>query len=253
MKKRISSVICMALVAAVIAVACGNAETAEASEISTSTSNYQVLKTMEAQSNQYGNENISIGELYSLDGPSGMDAMGCEITNISSENLSFNMIIHFWDESYQYIGTATDFIPSLAPGEKAFVYVANGFGDSVYYYAFDWLTETTLVAIPAGDWLGGILQYTGTYDSFRCSATNNTSEVIYEPRVTVVYTLDSVPVAVRSGILSEDQSMFYTIDSGSTGYVDFNYQGNFDDFVIYTTAFTVNNDVLNEDYYYYSY
>ncbi len=230
MKKRIISVLCVAVLAAVIAIPSIGVETAEASESSTDTT----------ESEESG---IILNGPYRCYDLNGLWTLGYEITNNKESCIYSGLTTCYLNDSNECIGIDSEYSPCIAPGEKAYIYTTNYFDATLQVNSIE--CENTS-AVSAIDDLSDLLIEEGN-DSLSMTIQNNSSERV-EVSVTVVYTLNSEPVGVDKKLFVEKGNEGLYLDPGSKGTADFDFPDQeFDDYIYYLTAEYYQNDLDSND------
>ncbi len=224
MKKKITgTLLCTAVAVALVLTSIGAAETAQAASLGE-----QAGATMEQPSAIPTFEGP-----YDVESQNGQTAVAYKIINVTGNDIYAGITAEFMNSSNQSIGTSSAFVPSIASGESAYIYAVNNsgqefanrnalyvYGTSSYASATDALSEPTI---------------TEENGSLTFSSANTSSNAVYLPQITVVYKLNSSPIAVYSGMLSDGTGGIY-LSAGSTGTVSIACPAEYDDYEYYVTA-----------------
>ncbi len=261
MKKRTVSIMFAAVFAAVAVIGCLGTETAEASSPGMGYLSGQLQEAGESEAEELveAGEPAATGETvesqeaavseevvdlvdsdvevygpYDVYDLNGQLTVGYEVINNTEEDIYFGFIGGYWDDSGECIGTVSAYLPCLGSvRNKAYVYTVNPTGDSdIYFEGYFYYGESDYEALE--DQLQGTVDPKD--DGINFAFHNFCSNLMYEPMVTVVYTLNSQKVAVGSAYLSEEGYEGPYLDGGSLGTATIGCPDEFDDYTIYLTG-----------------
>ncbi|MCD7832950.1 MAG: hypothetical protein LUH00_03015 [Lachnospiraceae bacterium] len=178
-------------------------------------------------------EGVTCSDMYSLTAPDGSQCVDYEIINNNSYDIYIGMNTAYYDESSELIGESSAYIPCLGAGNSTFIYTVNCYGESATYADTQWQVSSAELTSAAENVQ---ISYTEQEDHLRASAVNLSSEAIWEPQVTVVYSYNSQPVVVYSGILTETSGI-EGIDVGSGGFLNIDIPDGCDSYTAYSSAY----------------
>ncbi len=228
MKKKITGTLfCTVAAVALVMTSIGATENAQAASLGE-----QAGTTREQASSEAAATPTFEGP-YDIESRDGQAAVAYEVQNNTNDNIYVGLTVEFMNSSNESIGTASAFIPSIAPGESVYIYAVNNSGEKFDYY-------NTLPVYGTSDYTAATdalseTDITEENDSLTFSFENTSSNAVYLPQVTVVYKLNTNPIAVYSGMLSDGTGELY-LDAGSTGTVNIAYPAEYDDYEYYVTA-----------------
>jgi len=180
-------------------------------------------------------EELSHSDVYIFNGPDGLTYVGYEISNNFSYDIYVGLTVQYRDRDYNNVGETSAYIPSVAPGEAAFIFAPD------YYDTQDYYNYSTLFYGDSGyesaTWGLSQIQTEQSGNQLTFSTHNNTYDVIYAPIITVVYWQDAMPVAAYSGTVSNSSGNDYII-SKQDGSVTFTVPDiEYDQCLYYVTAY----------------
>ncbi len=229
MKKRIVSIMCMAVFAAVMTFACIGTVTAEASQQGTTAGQ---------------EEELTIDGPYVMETLDGQLCFQCEFWNYSDDDIYVAMTFDLFDASYANVGSLCAFNPCIGPNEGAILYVIDyegvyDSGGDVSYMIYSGYSNYT----GAEEELYSGLTLTEQNGYIQCSAVNLTSEIICQPEISFVfYSSDYSEWWVNSVMLTEPGT--YYLDVGSAATANIAVPDGYDDWYYCINGFYYPDDIV---------
>ncbi len=212
MKKRVMSIVCVAVFAAVITFACIGTEPAEASQQGTITGQQGTI-TGQQEPEAEADLVVYADGPYILTTPEGYPCIEYDVYNASEVNVWVDLSVNCFDQTDTNIAAFSSYIPCIAPGSTVGIYAVdyNGYvyDNNSYVYAMVMFSESDYES--AGEDLAPNISVSVEDGYLQFTAVNRTSGLIWMPQVTVQFH-------------NEDESQWWIVSvmlaEGGVNYLD---------------------------------